>query len=162
LFKIYRATGEVRYAELLRDIIGAHGESIRTGGYTNERLTYCDAEPGSVGNRGNHITGWNELNGILMAMELPGIYLQVDGNNFFVFDQVESEIVKRDTNGVTLKIRNPTAYEANVAIFAETVKQVKEPLGYTSFIDWPKIALGVGEVKEVRIENSKLINSLPG
>ncbi|WP_316794312.1 hypothetical protein [Pedobacter frigoris] len=157
LFKIYRATGEVRYAELLRDIIGAHGESIRTGGYTNERLTYCDAEPGSVGNRGNHITGWNELNGILMAMELPGIYLQADGNNFFVFDQVESEIVKRDNNGVTLKIKNPTAYEANVAIFAETTQQAKEPLGYTSFLNWPKIALGIGEVKVVRIENSKII-----
>ena len=62
LFKIYRATGNRLYADLLRDIMHAHAESVRPGGYTNERLTYCDAD--SRGERGSHVTGWNELNGI--------------------------------------------------------------------------------------------------
>jgi len=96
LFKIYRATGNQRYADLLNDIIRAHGESIRPGGYTNERLTYCDAETSSVGDRGNHKTGWNELNGFLMALEIPGIYLQTDYDRFYVFDNMEAEILDRN------------------------------------------------------------------
>jgi hypothetical protein len=52
LFKICRATGDLRYARLLRDIIAAHGESIRPGGFMGERLTYCDAD-----SRGSHGSG---------------------------------------------------------------------------------------------------------
>ncbi|MBI9063413.1 MAG: hypothetical protein JEZ14_15630 [Marinilabiliaceae bacterium] len=147
LFKIYRATGNELYADLMNDIVHAHGESIRPGGYTNERLTYCDAD--SRGERGTHVTGWNELNGFLMALELPGIYLQTDRVQFFVFDHVEAEIVQRDGNGVTLRITNPTKFDAQVSIFAETTKQAKKPLGYTSFIDWPKVAIQAGETCQI-------------
>jgi hypothetical protein len=144
LFKIYRATGDTRYADLMRDIIGAHGESIRPGGYTNERLTYCDAD--SRGSRGDHVTGWNETNGILMAQELPGIYLQIDTGRFYVFDAVEA---KRDGN--TLTITNPTKFDAAVTIFAESAAQAKKPLGYTAFLKWPRIEVKAGETKTVTI-----------
>ena len=93
LFKIYRTTGSTRYAELLRDIVAAHGESIRPGGFTNERLTFCDAD--SRGSRGDHVTGWNELNGILMAMELPGIYLRTDKDDVFIFDHQPDQDLRR-------------------------------------------------------------------
>lgn len=152
LFKIYRATGNKLYAELLNDIVHAYGESIRPEGYTNERLTYCDAEPGSVGNRGTHITGWNELNGFLMALEIPGIYLQPDSDEFFVFDSVEAKILNRNENGVTLRISNPTNFDANVSILVELKEQVRKPLGYISFINWPKVSLEVGQTKIVKID----------
>jgi hypothetical protein len=144
LFKIYRATGDRRYSDLIRDILHAHGESIRPGGYTNERLTYCDAD--SRGNRGSHVTGWNELNGILMAMELPGIYLRTDKDEMYVFDSVE---VKR--SGSTLQITNPTKFDASITVFAENAKQAKEPLGYTSFINWPKVEVKAGETKTFQV-----------
>lgn len=158
LFKIYRATGNELYAELMNDIVHAYGESIRVGGYTNERLTYCDAESGSVGNRGNHVTGWNELNGFLMALEIPGIYLQTDSDKFFVFDHVEAEVLKRDENGVTLRISNPTKFDAEVSIFAETSKDAKKVMGYTSFINWPKVSLKVGETKIINIDKKGKIS----
>ncbi len=142
LFKIFRATGDVRYAELLRDIVHAYGESIRPGGYTNERLTYCDAD--SRGSRGNYVTGWTECNGALMALELPGIYLQTDADKFFVFDSVEAKIVKRDAGGVVLQIHNPTPFDAQVSLLAETAHQAQQPLGCVAFLKWPKIEVKSG------------------
>jgi lysophospholipase L1-like esterase len=149
LFKIYRATGDRRYAELMRDIIAAHGESIRPGGFTNERLTYCDAD--SRGSRGTHVTGWNELNGALMALELPGIYLQTDADKFFVFDSVAAKIVKRDAAGVTLAITNPTKFAAQVSIFAERARSARQPLGYVGFLKWPKVEIKAGATVRVRV-----------
>lgn len=147
LLKVYRATGDTRYAELLRDIWHAHGESIRPGGYTNERLTYCDAE--SRGTRGTHVTGWNETNGAMMAQELPGIYLQTDSDKFYVFDSVEG---KRDGN--TLTITNLTKFDAKVAILAESAKQANLPLGGTVFLNWPKVEVKAGETKTVVIDKN--------
>ncbi|NQU54135.1 MAG: hypothetical protein HQ522_16530 [Bacteroidetes bacterium] len=160
LFKIYRATGNELYADLMNDIVHAHGESIRPGGYTNERLTYCDAEQQSVGNRGNHVTGWNELNGFLMALEIPGIYLQTDSDCFYVFDHVEAEIVKRDEEGITLKLFNPTKYNAAIAIVAESSKQAQSPLGYTAFIDWPKVKVEAGDNIHVYIDSKGVVKKL--
>jgi len=41
--------------------------------------------------------------------------------------------VKGDEEGVTLRITNPTMFDASVGIFAETQKQVQQPLGVTAF-----------------------------
>ncbi len=149
LFKIYRATGDTRYAELIRDIVAAHGESIRPNGRTNERLTYCDAD--SRGSRGDHVTGWNETNGALMAQELPGIYLQTDTDRFYVFDAVEASVFSRDGAGVKLEIKNPTKFDAKVALFAESAKQANKPQGTTAFLAWPKVEVKAGSTVTVRI-----------
>jgi hypothetical protein len=141
LFKIFRATGDRRYAELLRDIVHAHAEGIKPDGRITERLTYCDADSrGSRGGAGDS-TGWNELNGILMAMELPGIYVRTDKDELYVFDHVEAHVIKRDKEGVTLKITNPTKFDARVAIVAENEKQAQQPLGITAFLKWPKVEI---------------------
>src|SRR6202021_1083456 len=94
LFKIYRATCDVRYSQLMHDVAHAWAEGLQPDGEISERLTYCDAD--SRGTRGSGSTGWNELNGILMAMELPGIYLRTDKELLYVFDSVEVKQVKRD------------------------------------------------------------------
>jgi hypothetical protein len=142
LFKLYRATGDTRYADLNHDLIAAHGESIRPNGRTNERLTYCDAD--SRGSRGDHVTGWNETNGALMAQEIPGIYLRTDTDRFYVFDAVEARVISRDASGVRVEIRNPTKFDANVSIFAENAAQAAKPQGWTALIKWPKVAVKAG------------------
>ena len=149
LFKIYRATGDRRYADLMRDILHAHAEGVRPGGLVNERLTFCDAD--SRGELSPWVTGWNELNGILMAMEIPGIYLRLDKDELFVFDHVEAKVIKRDEAGATLQITNPTKFDARVAIFAETAKQAEKPLGCTAFLTWPKAEVKAGETRTVVI-----------
>lgn len=153
LFKIYRATGDRRYADLLRDIVHAHAEGIKPSGEITERLTYCDAD--SRGDRGGGSTGWCELNGILMAMELPGIYARLDTGELVVFDHVEARVLKRDRDGLTLQIHNPTRYDASVAILAESAKQARQPLGYTSFLEWPRTAVKAGESRTVSLSSRK-------
>ena len=126
-----------------------HRESIRPGGFTNERLTFCDAD--SRGTRGTHVTGWNELNGILMAQELPGIYLRTDTERFFVFDSVEAKVLSREPSSVKMEVKNPTKFAARVSIFAENDEQARKPLGCVAFLKWHKCDIEVGETKTVQV-----------
>lgn len=146
LFKIYRATGDLRYAELLHDIVHAHAEGIQPNGWITERLTYCDADSRGLRGTGGR-TGWNELNGILMAMELPGIYLQTDIGKIYVFDHVEAKVLKHTEEGVVLSITNPTNFDANISVFAETLADSDKPLGYTAFLKWPKVEVKKGKTR---------------
>jgi hypothetical protein len=155
LFKIYRATGDRRYAELLHDIVHAHGESIRPGGFTNERLTYCDAD--SRGTRGDHVTGWNECNGALMAQELPGIYVCTDADRFCVFDSVQARVLARTESGVKVEIRNPTRFDARVRIMAETAAEAQRPLSSVALLSWPKIEVKSGATRVLQITREGLI-----
>lgn len=149
LLKIYRATGDRRYADLLRDVVHAHAEGIRPGGEITERLTYCDAD--SRGSRGGGSTGWNELNGFLMALEVPGIYFRTDQGDLYVFDHVEARVVRRDAAGVTLAVTNPTAWPASVTVLAESASQAARPLGYNRFLGWPRVELRPAESKQVTV-----------
>lgn len=135
LFKIYRATGDTLYAGLLRDVIHAHAEGIQPNGKITERLTYCDAD--SRGGRGDGgKTGWNETNGAMMALEIPGIYVRTDLPEVYVFDHVTAEIVRQDESQIRLKISNPTKFDATVTILAENQKQAQKPLGDNAFLNW--------------------------
>lgn len=135
LFKIYRATGDTLYADLLRDVIHAHAEGIQPNGKITERLTYCDAD--SRGGRGDGgKTGWNETNGALMALEIPGIYVRTDLPEVYVFDHVNAEIVKQEGQLIRLKISNPTNYDATVTVLAENQEMAQKPLGDNAFLHW--------------------------
>lgn len=135
LFKIYRATGDRLYADLLRDVIHAHAEGIQPNGKITERLTYCDAD--SRGGRGDGgKTGWNETNGALMALEIPGIYVRTDLPEVYVFDHVNAEIVKQEGQLIRLKISNPTNYDATVTVLAENQEMAQKPLGDNAFLRW--------------------------
>jgi hypothetical protein len=175
LFKLYRATGERKYAELIRDIQHAHTEVVETPGRPTvsagsggawepagksnyygcsmERIQPSDAEgKNGVGKLyKNTSNAWNELNGMLMAIELPGIYLQLDKNEMFVFDHVEVTVVERNKSGVVLQIKNPTAFKARVALFFETSADAKKPLSYTAFMKWQKIDIEAGKTCKVEV-----------
>lgn len=145
LFKLCRATGDTLYAELLRDIIHAHAEGIQPNGKITERLTYCDSD-----RRGSRAdgweTGWNETNGALMALEIPGIYVRTDLGRFYVFDHVEAQVVKNDTRRLVLRLTNPTAYDAEVTLMAENGESAKKPLGDNAFLKWKdKVKVKAGQ-----------------
>jgi hypothetical protein len=169
LFKLYRATGNSLYADLIRDIQHAHAEAVNMPGHytTNnligssmERIQPSDAEgKGSVGNFINTRNSWTETNGMLMAIELPGIYLQTDKGKLYVFDHVDASILKRDNNSTTLLIRNNTVYDAKVSVFAETSKAAMHPLSYTAFIKWPKVAVRSHGAVRVTIEKDGKIST---
>lgn len=151
LFKIYRATGNVLYADLLRDIIHAHAEGVQPNGKITERLTYCDADSrGSRGDGGK--TGWNETNGALMALEIPGIYVRTDLGTAYTFDHVVVKEIKKNGKSLSLKLYNPTKYDATVTLFAEDGAQAVIPLGDNAFLDWKqKVKVAAGKTVTVKI-----------
>jgi len=161
IFKLYRATGDARYAELIRDIQHAHVEATEMPGHPTcgtglgasmERIQTSDAEgKGAIGNFVHTQNAWTEMNGLMMVTELPGIYLQTDNERFYVFDSVEAKVLDRGAGRVKLQIRNPTPYDAKVSVFAETAAQAAKPLGYTAFLKWPKVEVKAGATVEVAL-----------
>lgn len=159
LFKLYRATCQVRYADLLRDIIHAHSEVMETpgrittglgSGTSMERIQTTDADgKAAIGMILNTSNGWTEDCGLLMSLEIPGIYVQTDKDVLYVFDHLEAEVVKRNRTEVTLKIVNPTRFDAVTTIFAEQSSQADKPLGYYNFMKWKKVSIKSGETVEV-------------
>ena len=149
LFKLYRATGDTLYADLLRDIIHAHVEGIQPNGKITERLAYCDADSrGSRGDGGK--TGWNETNGALMALEIPGIYLRTDLAELFVFDHVTAKITKQTDKQLVVTVTHPTAYDAEVTILAENETEASQPLGDNAFLNWKtKLTVKAGKSKQI-------------
>ena len=154
LFKLYRSTGDASYAELLRDVIHAHAEGVQPNGKITERLTYCDADSrGSRGDGGK--TGWNETNGAMMALEIPGIYVRTDIGSLYVFDHVEANIVKRSNRQLVLQITNPTAYDATVTIFAENAEESAHPLGDNAFLRWKdKVTVKAGKSVNYKLKTN--------
>lgn len=154
LFKLYRATGVTLYAELLRDVIHAHAEGVQPNGKITERLTYCDADSrGSRGDGGK--TGWNETNGALMALEIPGVYVRTDLGSMYVFDHVEATIVKQNDKQTVLQLTNPTAYDATVTILAENAAQAARPLGDNAFLQWKdKVTVKAGKTVRYKLKTN--------
>ncbi|WP_313153761.1 hypothetical protein [Sphingobacterium multivorum] len=137
LFKLFRETGTSLYADLIRDVIHAHAEGVQPNGKITERLTYCDADSrGSRGDGGK--TGWNETNGALMALEIPGVYVRKDRATAYAFDHMLVKTVKKTGQGLALTLYNPTAYDATVTILAEDAAEAARPLGENAFWDWNK------------------------
>lgn len=142
LFRLYRQTGDERYAELLRDIIHAHAEGIQPNGRISERLTYCDAD-----SRGSWegYTGWNETNGTMMALEIPGIYVRTDMDRLYCFDHVKVSVTSRKNGRVMLEISNPTTFDADISVFAESGEESAKPLPAVAFPHWECVRIKAGE-----------------
>lgn len=154
LFKLYRTTGNTLYADFMRDVIHAHAEGVQPNGKITERLTYCDADSrGSRGDGGK--TGWNETNGAMMALEIPGIYVRTDLGTVYTFDHVEARMVKQGNNQAVLKITNPTAYDATVTVLAENAEQAARPLGDNAFIQWQKVTVKAGKTVSYRAKTNE-------
>jgi len=184
LFKLYRETGNERYAKLLKEIQHTHTETVETPGRPTvstgsvdwsyiwgkvsndygssvERIALSDCEkPKRIGMLPNVSYGWNETNGMLMAMEIPGIYIQTDLNKMYVFDHVEVSTNKLNDNTTKLTIKNPTKFDASVSVFAETSENAKKYLGYMDFLKWEKINVKSGKSTNVDIDNNGKIISI--
>ncbi|MNF79738.1 hypothetical protein D3C84_619620 [compost metagenome] len=165
LFKLYRATGDIKYADLIRDIQHANVEAMDMPGHrtTNhgfgtemERIQLSDAEGKStIGNYYNTRNSWCETNGAFMALELPGIYVQTDTQKIYVFDHVEASL-----KGNVLTIKNNTVHDAKVAVFAETSKQAQTPMSYVAFTKWQKVEVKAGKEVLVTLNNNGTLKNV--
>ncbi|WP_293713638.1 glycoside hydrolase family 76 protein [uncultured Parabacteroides sp.] len=152
LFRVFRETEDVRYAELLHDVWHGYVEGITPNGFICERLGYCDVELRGTRLNGDGGNGWTELNGCMMAMELPGIYIRTDKNMFYAFDHVDVKLIKGNEREMLLSITNTTPFDAEISVLSESEAEVVKPLSSVAFVNWKKIKVKAGKTIEYRIK----------
>jgi hypothetical protein len=165
LLKLYRATGDQRIAELYKDLAHntiqyvntPYNPTIRNGseGATSERVNLSDWEGrGEIGNTwpGSSVRSWETLE-LLTSLQNPGIYIRNDVGEILVLDNVEALITKRDNKSVTIRVTNPTPYDAKVSVLSENADQAKKPLGRYAYLTWEKIEVKAGETADYIINN---------
>ena len=156
LLKLYRATGDKFYINLLYDI--AHNipqylvhplrpiEGVPNG-FMTERVNTTDWLEG-IGEIFYGST-WAETSLMLTYIEIPGLYVQPDQSYFVSFDNVIVEKKKESKSVLILEVSNPTASPANVKILSENSSEVKIPLGHNYLLNAQQIKLQPGESKVI-------------
>jgi len=160
--------------ELLRDI--AHNVVQYTTTKTNPVVP--KASPGSVTERVN-LSDWEgkeNIGGSIpdgdsnMAWEVvtsltitqnPGIYLRFDTGELFVLDNVDASITKRDKKNITLRITNPTLYDAKINLLSENKVMAGKVLDRYAFMKWPKVEVKSGETLEFIVNLDGQITTIP-
>lgn len=154
LLRLYRATGNTFYLDLLRDITKAIPQYLCTmrnpipgleAGWISERVSTTDWLEGI----GEIMTGstWAETSLMLTATEIPGIYVDVARKLVCDFDQVEIREVKTGNDRLTITVENPTPYIAKISIFEDrSVNQKFSPGAFDRFV-----TLNPNEVKIITV-----------
>jgi uncharacterized protein YyaL (SSP411 family) len=162
LLRLYRATGETRYLELLKDISHNLLEFMSTearpvgnhrNGYINERVNISDWE-GESGRGWVHESSvsWCEMAVLLTTLEIPGIYVRPDAGILVVFDHIDAKILHQEETFLEVELFNPTVYEAEVSYLEEEKADMAQPLPRHLYRYLPKIHLNAGEHKIVRFK----------
>jgi len=151
LLRLYRATGDETFIELLtsiaralpqfvsradRPIFAADGRALPAG-WINERVNTSDWDENVGGVF--YDACWCEVSLLLTALEIPGVYVRTDLGRAWVADHVEARL-----EGGALILHNPTAFHAHVRVLAEDATGAGRPLGDLWYLDAPRIALAPG------------------
>jgi len=154
LLKLYRATGNTLYLEMIGDL--AHNimqyisrEDRPIGklhsGWVNERVNLSDWEgKDRIGGIFNGNT-WAQTSAMLTAAEIPGIYINTATNQIQVFDHVTAKLKDKK-----LIISNSTKFDATVSVFVDKNPANNYSMGFVS--KCPKVMVKAGETKEVSID----------
>lgn len=158
LLKLYRATGDCTYLELLKEIAHNMPQYMSRKerpignmppGWVNERVNTTDwLEPiGEI----FYGSTWAETSLMLTYVEVPGIYLDFDKRKVVCFDHVNAKIVRINSHKAVLQIENPTDYSANVRILAENAQLKSKPLGENYLYNSISVHLQSKETKTISI-----------
>ena len=175
LFRLYRATGNMFYLELLRDtahnitqylsredrLIPTCHSLMQAGnisdgkkaqpGWMNERVNMSDWE--GAENVGEIFYGpcWSEVSLMLTYVEVPGVYVQPDTGFVFAFDHVNARIFKRDECSVHLELQNPTKYDTSVRVFVENSVHCGQTLAMNPLWGRPQYKVAAGQTRVVTL-----------
>jgi hypothetical protein len=170
LFRLYRATGDVALLELLRDTVHNLAQYLRPG-------EGPEAAPGGVARRDSRdsdsagsgddcsraeTSDWLEAascvvpaDGLFDAIalsaytEVPGVYAQIDAGFVFAFDHVDAHMKERLAGRLVVALRNPTATEATVRLYAESAADAARPLHADAVLTAPTAVVPPGGTVEV-------------
>jgi len=156
LWRLFRATGNPRYMELLKEIAFVMPQYLSHPsrpiekmkiGWMSERVSTTDWLEG-IGELMYGST-WAETSLMLSYIELPGVYVQPDKSYLCAIDNVEAEIVQDKPRLLKVKLTNPTKAEAKVRLFVESSEQARIPLGENVLKTTQIISLQPGESREI-------------
>ncbi len=163
LFRLYRATGEVAWLDLLRDTVHNLGQYLRraetpaagapgSGSAAEvdrarvDTATWLDATNGVV-----PVAGLFDAIGLLAYSEVPGVYAQTSTGFVFAFDHVDARLKERLAGRLIVVLRNPTPIEAKVRLFSETAADAADPLLPGAILAAPIAIVPPGAAIEVAI-----------
>jgi len=158
VFKLFRATGDPRYLELVtamahnitqylsrddRPVFALARGEYMPAGWMNERVETSDwLEP-----LGEIFYGscWCEVSCMLTFTEIPGVYVRTDAGLVHTIDHVDAALVsKPNADTAVVEITNPTAFPARVKVLAETAERSAKPLGPNYLADAPVVEVEPG------------------
>jgi hypothetical protein len=86
---------------------------------------------------------------LLTYTELPSVYAQTDVGFVFAFDHLEARVKERFAGRLVVALRNPTATEATVRLYAETAADAWLPLQPDAILGAPTAVLPPGGTLEL-------------
>lgn len=163
LLRLYRVTGEVRYLDLLRDVVScqlramarperpSYGEdgSLIPAGWIAERFSTTDVHMPGVFWKAS--TPWCQTALMLACLELPGLYVVTDRAFVYALDAVRVDAVERQTDGLRLTLTNPTEFPARYALMAESSADQLRPLPQFHFSGFSFLDFQAGETRQIKI-----------
>ena len=156
LWRLFRATGNARYMQLLKEIAFVMPQYLSHPvrpiermkiGWMSERVSTTDWLEG-IGELMYGST-WAETSLMLSYIELPGVYVQPDKSYICAIDNVEAKIVQDNSRLLKVKLTNLTKAEAKVRLFVESSEQARIPLGENVLKAAQIINLQPGESREI-------------
>ncbi|MCC5932564.1 MAG: hypothetical protein JJU28_25185 [Cyclobacteriaceae bacterium] len=157
LLKLYRATGDQRYAMLLQDIARSLPQYINhpakpiagtNTGWVCERVSTTDWLEG-IGEI-SYLSTWAETSLMLTWIEIPGIYVDLEYERVFTFDNVDIEILQSSQKRFAIKVSNPNQVTADVRLMIESAEQKNTTMGHNSLFSTEFVSLKPGESKTLR------------
>lgn len=166
LLKLWRATGEAAWLDLIRDIARCLPQYVSRAdrpipdtrtpkrwkvmrpGWVNERVNLSDWEvrgqPWEEIGVGEIFGGstWSEPAVLNTVAEVPGIHLNTDTLELAVFDHVHVQVLHADDRTITLRVTNSTPFAAAPVLLAEgMIERRARWLGVNPLAGLPAIAV---------------------
>ena len=162
LFRLYRATGDVAWLELLRDTVHNLAQYLPDTESPDGARSAPTAKPRDCPR--SDTTRWSQATrgvvptaglfdaiALLAYTEIPGIYAQPDTGFLFVFDHLDARVKERLPGRLVLSLRNPTPSDAIVRLYAESAAAAALPLEPDAVLEAPTAIVPAGATLEVAV-----------
>jgi len=157
LLKLYIATNDSFYGELVRDIVHNAVQYISRKdkpiglipfGGVDERCSTTDWLEG-IGEVMNQTT-WAQVANMLSVGQLPGLVVRSDGS-FLMLDHFDAILLKKTKRGYDFQIHNPTPYNGVLKVWVENSgDNINQP---EKFLEVP---ISAGTLVKVKLYNHKM------
>lgn len=139
-------------AALLYRRSGAQAALFNAPGRMNERVNLSDWEGTYNVGEIPHGSCWCEVSAMLTYLEMPAAYIQPDTGFCFVLDHLSCRVEERTEQGVTVRLGNPTAYDAEYRLLVEDSAACSVPLGDPCLWDFYTVRLPAYGVQTLTFE----------